>query len=79
MDAFWEKHWKHITANLPIINDEEILSDSINTAYKVFENGILEITSAACNLLPVTDKLIWRHKINNRSFSFNEGDRYPNL
>ncbi|MGN6296309.1 MAG: bifunctional DNA primase/polymerase [Ginsengibacter sp.] len=76
LDAFWENHCKHVTANLPIINEEEILSDSIDTAYKIFENGILEITAAGYSLLPFTDKLIWRHKIHNRSFSFNPGGRY---
>ncbi|MGN6341028.1 MAG: bifunctional DNA primase/polymerase [Ginsengibacter sp.] len=76
LDAFLEKHSKHITANLPILNIDEILTDSVDTAFKVYKNGIIKITADTYELLPVTHKLIWRHKINDRSFNYHEGGCY---
>lgn len=76
LDAFLEKHAKHITANLPILDTNTILADTVDAAYKVYTNGILKITSQGNELLPVTKKLIKKDRINNRDFNYNEGGCY---
>jgi hypothetical protein len=76
LDAFLENHSKHVTANLPMLHSEEILIDTVDTAYKCYENGILRITADSIDLLDNAPLLIWRHNVHPRNFNHGTGGRY---
>lgn len=75
-ESFIEKHGRFTISRLPLLNDEMVLHDTINTAYKCYQNGILEITADTVTLLPQVPFLIWRHNVKDRNYNKFEGGRY---
>lgn len=77
-EAFIEKHGKFTISRLPILKDSFILSDTKESAYKFYQNGILHITAETVNLLQVAPlgKLIWKHSVQPRPFAESKKGKY---
>lgn len=77
-ESFIEKHGRFTITRLPILEDSAILSDTKETAFKCFQNGVLRITDNSIDLLPSapTGLLIWRHAVQPRAFCHGTNGRY---
>lgn len=77
-ETFIERHGNWLISRLPILDEEKIINDTREVAYKFYTNGVLQITSNEITLLPYTniDKLIWAHDIRKRAFFTAENGRY---
>ena len=63
-------------ANLSILQQDEILSDTFNTSYKMYNNGCVVITKDGYQLISQVDKLVWADKIQPRDFEYKHGGDY---
>ena len=70
-ESFIERHGKFTIQRLPIITDEAILSDTKETCYKCYSNGVLVITATTADLLDydTIDLYIWKSAIKPRPYT----------
>lgn len=66
LEAFLQNSGTYTITRLRPLNTDYILKDTFDTAYKLYQNGILEVTETLINKLEYTDidtLLVWHHKI----------------
>lgn len=77
-ETFMERHGEYITTRLPIIQPDDILSDTREVCYKCYGNGVLQITADDSELLSYDhiDKLIRSSSIQPRNYLPHPSGRY---
>lgn len=78
-EAFVQKSGAFTISRLPELDSDLILTDTIDTCFKFFNNGYLKITVDAIERLNYDDHpdlLIWDHSIQKRDYNFGDGGLY---
>lgn len=78
-EKFMESHGKYTMQRLPLLDEDLIVKDTKNAAYKFFENGIQFISVDGFKMYPyekMNDRLVWANKIQKRKFNDFEGGKY---
>lgn len=77
-EAFIERHGKFTISRLPLLDENEILKDTETHSYKVYNNGVLEISKDGYERKdPSTyNKLIWDDARKKRDFRISNGGKY---
>jgi hypothetical protein len=70
---------KNVPASAPYLEDKKILRDSKSSAYRLFDNGYVEVTcDAVSQIIPYTSLpescIVWSHSISAREYHPNEQD-----
>lgn len=70
LESFFQKSTEYTLLRLKIVEKDEILKDDKYTCYKLYQNGVLQITGESKELLSYDDidQLIFADKIFNRNF-----------
>lgn len=74
-EVFIERHGNFTITRLPLLDKSEILADTRDECYKIYQNGVLQITADGHEFIH-TDKLIWRAAVQPRNFIPHDGGKY---
>lgn len=75
-ESFIEKHGSFTISRLRELRREDVLRDTKESCYKVYQNGILHITKEKIELLDKVPLLIWKSSIKKRNYNNSETGRY---
>lgn len=77
-ESFIQQSGKFTIERIPEINEDELLYDDRETAYKLYLNGFLTITANDITFSGYHElnKLVWSHSIQQRDYKFGSGGKY---
>lgn len=77
-ERFMQASRKYIMERLPVVDNEQLLRSTKDTAYKFYSNCYLEITKTAVNVMMYNEigGMIWADQVQPRAFRFIEVDEY---